>query len=108
MHKYTLRMLLICCLTIIFSIFPFGVAFADDDDGTNEVGVFWVTDYVWPLPDLPNSDDGAQGFLGVMDDYYTSRFDHGTDQFENDNFEHNGDADTVDIGFIRGMEILAP
>lgn len=101
MFKFTTRLIFIFCLVFIISIFPIGVASADDDDGVNEVAGYGVYEYNF-AGDLPNSVNNVAGFMGVMDDYYTVRFNKTDDDVVQSDFESNSGCDTADICYYSG------
>jgi hypothetical protein len=79
-----------------------------DDISNLEVGVFWVSDYLWPNKDLPNSAANVSGFVGVLTSSgWSSVFNKGDEgqvieaDFQNSE-NPNTSPDGVDIFYFKG------
>jgi hypothetical protein len=78
-----------------------------DDDNVLEVGVEWVNDYTYPLSDLSNCDDSANGLYNRLGNIgWTKRFNKGNSNAKATHFESAGQdssyIDAVDIALYSG------
>jgi len=73
------------------------------EDGYNEAGGYWVSDYAF-ISDLPSSQTNVEQFVNYLlyngGSYYT--FSVGDDDVTQDAFESNNSVDTTDLAFFNG------